>query len=439
MIIFRPRKRKAWIDQIRQQGWHVRVVYQIYHVSPAMKQVVIDAAAGNWQSSAAAFSKKGLEIFLLADSDARFEQEELSKAGVKAVLYQDEQFCSRYLAFISDIPTESEKDVPTTGEELPLSQRLKKRASIEDPEDLKEIQDDRLDSEGSLKEMREEEIQSESEHPPSISQEKGTEDTSSLPSAITVYAAKGGVGKTVFLSNLAALLSRHGIQVCILDLDLYQGTVASTLHLHPKWTITDWIGKSRDVKAREACQLRHPLGFTLIAAPTRYMDISGINAASLTTCIRQLKQEFELVLIDTSVIWDEGVQAAIQASDLLLLMTTDEPASVKNLLKMKGTLLEGNETKTAVIRNRVGTAGVSLEKTMEYLPWPILFNLREMPEVAAAANKGGCLAITNPGHPYSVQLHHWVTEWLGEAPAVSSSWKMKGRSWRQWKKGGVRD
>ena len=47
----------------------------------------------------------------------------------------------------------------------------------------------------------------------------------------TVTSVKGGVGKTTFLLNLAAIFKRLNKNVLIVDLDLYCGDIASTLNI----------------------------------------------------------------------------------------------------------------------------------------------------------------------------------------------------------------
>jgi pilus assembly protein CpaE len=59
---------------------------------------------------------------------------------------------------------------------------------------------------------------------------------------ITVFTAKGGVGKTMLAINLGVALSQRGTnQVCVVDLDLASGDVAISLLLDPARTIADAV------------------------------------------------------------------------------------------------------------------------------------------------------------------------------------------------------
>src|SRR5262249_55481663 len=58
---------------------------------------------------------------------------------------------------------------------------------------------------------------------------------------ITVFAAKGGCGKTTIATNLAVALASTGRRVCIVDLGLAFGDVAIMLQLVPERTIADAV------------------------------------------------------------------------------------------------------------------------------------------------------------------------------------------------------
>jgi MinD-like ATPase involved in chromosome partitioning or flagellar assembly/fructose-specific component phosphotransferase system IIB-like protein len=59
---------------------------------------------------------------------------------------------------------------------------------------------------------------------------------------VLVLSAKGGVGKTTLVANLAAaLVARHGLRVAVVDGDLTRGDLARLLGLEPAATLLDLI------------------------------------------------------------------------------------------------------------------------------------------------------------------------------------------------------
>ena len=61
---------------------------------------------------------------------------------------------------------------------------------------------------------------------------------------ITVFSAKGGVGKTTISTNLATYLASTGAKTLLVDLDLMFGDVAISLQLQPPGSVRDLVAMS---------------------------------------------------------------------------------------------------------------------------------------------------------------------------------------------------
>ena len=86
---------------------------------------------------------------------------------------------------------------------------------------------------------------------------------------ITVFSPKGGTGKTVIATNLAAALSKAGDRrTLLLDLDLQFGDAAIMLGIEPEKTIFDFVNAPGELDSGQARRLhdeaqvgsRHPAG-----------------------------------------------------------------------------------------------------------------------------------------------------------------------------------
>src|SRR5262245_48413352 len=101
----------------------------------------------------------------------------------------------------------------------------------------------------------------------------------------TVFSPKGGTGKTVLATNLAAALARlEGRRTLLLDLDLQFGDAAVVLGMEPERTVADLMiapGKL-DGEKLASYTLSHPSGLELLPAPTRPEDAELVTETNLT-------------------------------------------------------------------------------------------------------------------------------------------------------------
>lgn len=235
-----------------------------------------------------------------------------------------------------------------------------------------------------------------------------------LPSVAAIYAAKGGVGKTTFLLHLAAILAKEGQRVCVLDLDLMHGTVASMMQIQPNKTIIDLVRRIDDPKAGRACLLQTKTGFSIVAAPLQHCTFR-MQREQLQAVIRFLKEEADIVLIDTPVHFDSLIKLALEQAEQLFLMTTDEPASLAILARMKPLLSSLRPTpELYMVWNRL-TEQSPMEQWREDLPWPVMLELPEDPTVNKAVRSGQWIA-SSPCSPYRLRVKQLADRWLGVEP-----------------------
>ena len=94
-------------------------------------------------------------------------------------------------------------------------------------------------------------------------------------SVVTVFSPKGGTGKTVVATNLAAMLAkREGKRTLLLDLDLQFGDAAIMLGLEPTKTIYDLVVAPGELDSEKLAGYvtKHQCGLDVLAAPLRPED-----------------------------------------------------------------------------------------------------------------------------------------------------------------------
>jgi len=226
---------------------------------------------------------------------------------------------------------------------------------------------------------------------------------------ITVFSAKGGVGKSTVATNLAASLVDEGkVRVCIVDLDLAFGDVAMMLQQYPLHTIADAVDLPQlDPAAIEAMLTEHSDGLVSLAAPLQPDAHSRIPARQVGTILKLLKASFDYVVVDTSPSFDDFVLQAFDQTDLLLLVGTLDIPALKSRKVVCDTrdLLNMPRTQWRLLLNRadsqVGLSAADFEKT---LGLPITAAIPSSRDVPACVNRGEVIVRAEPRHSVSVAL-----------------------------------
>ncbi|MGH3471610.1 MAG: AAA family ATPase [Nocardioidaceae bacterium] len=239
---------------------------------------------------------------------------------------------------------------------------------------------------------------------------------------VTVFAAKGGVGKTTVATNLGAAIADNGKRsVCIVDLDLAFGDVSIVLQLFPVHTIADAVGMDSklDPNVVESLLTDHSPGLKALAAPVQPDAKERISAGLIGKLLHILKERFDVVIVDTPPAFDEVVLQAFDESDLLLLIGTLDMPSLKSLKVSAETLSLLNHPKDRwrLVLNRadmkVGLTPAEVEKTLNM---PITTHIPQSNDVPASINHGKPIVLENPKHPVSQSIRNLANEILLLAP-----------------------
>lgn len=150
---------------------------------------------------------------------------------------------------------------------------------------------------------------------------------------ISVFSTKGGVGKSVIASNLAAVLAeKMDKRVVLLDLDLEFGDGAVMLGLEPTLTIYDAVQAfdRLDAQMLDGFMREHSSGARVLLAPVEPEQAQSITAPRIARIISLAKDLADFVIIDTPGRLDESVLTAIDQSDSVLAIATMDLPSIKN-------------------------------------------------------------------------------------------------------------
>ncbi len=151
---------------------------------------------------------------------------------------------------------------------------------------------------------------------------------------VTVYSPKGGTGCTTIAVNLALTLHNEDTRATLVDGNLQFGDVAVFLNEHGKNTIVDVATrvKELDPEIVEEVMIKHePTGVHVLAAPSRPEYAEKVNSDQFSQLLDYLRQMYAYVVVDTASLLTDITLSAIDKSDVIVLVTTQDIPSIKNV------------------------------------------------------------------------------------------------------------
>ncbi len=233
---------------------------------------------------------------------------------------------------------------------------------------------------------------------------------------VTVFAAKGGCGKTTLAINLAVALARDtGQRICVLDLDLAFGDVAISVQLDPARTIVNALPMAGHIDETGATSLltRYRPNLDMLLAPVTPGDAEKIPAVLVGELLGVLRGIFDYVVVDTPAQFSEHVLTAMDASAHHVLLTTPDVPALKNLritLDMLDLLSYPRRIRSVVLNRSDSKVGLSLDDVERAVQCPIAAHIPSSRDVPISINRGTPLVLASPGHPVSQAIARFAQE-----------------------------
>lgn len=218
---------------------------------------------------------------------------------------------------------------------------------------------------------------------------------------ISVFGTKGGVGKSVVCSNLAAATAQEtGAKTALADFDIQFGDISIMMNLDPRKTLSELIQESNDYNCElleEYIYERH--GVHILAAPNQPELAELVTASAASRILAAMKEMFEYTFVDTPSFIDDITLTALESSDKILLLVTLDLPTIKNVKKGLEILKSLSLLpRTRLILNRSsGMAGISARDVERVLDMKIQAEVASDGKlVVASVNQGVPFVKMNP-------------------------------------------
>lgn len=244
-----------------------------------------------------------------------------------------------------------------------------------------------------------------------------------LGRVLTVCSATGGCGKTFFATNTALFLAKYSERrVALVDLDLQFGEVTTALRLQPAYTIADALrqdddsGETFDLHEQvEELLVKTEDGFWVLPAPRDPSDADRITPLEVTRVIDALRARFDYVVVDTPTALGEIVLAALDLSEHLFVMATQDLPSVRNLSLFLQTIdkLRVPKDNISLILNKIERdAGIDVGQIVKLFSQGFRCQLPYAREVSRSINLGQPVLASHPKADVSRRIRTGLREFL---------------------------
>jgi len=237
---------------------------------------------------------------------------------------------------------------------------------------------------------------------------------------ITVFAPKGGVGKTTISFNLAVAIGQLGPRTVLIDGSLQFGDMRALLKVPIESPSLLDLPTDRIQESDLADVLwRDPSGIDILLAPPRVEMAEMVSVRDLEKVLSLLRRVYEVVIVDTPAVVNDINLAFLDASDTILEVVTYDSTTIHSTMVMADAfrMIGYPATKVRYLVNRADSTGgfdpEVLNRALGRAPEHSVASGGEL--VVRTNNEGIPFVLADPSAQISLDITRTANELLGRA------------------------
>jgi pilus assembly protein CpaE len=245
-----------------------------------------------------------------------------------------------------------------------------------------------------------------------------TSEAAARGTIITVFGAKGGIGKTTISTNLATTLAKMtGANVCLVDMDTRFGDVAIMMDVAVEASIAD-VARRIDELDRDKIRdylVKHHSGVSILPAPLHPTEWRNLTPQHIEKIVELLAQTHDYVVIDTPGTFNELIATTLELANLILLVTSMDIASIKDTalaLEMLRAASVSEDKVKLTINHSTAANSLREEDVSRVLEYEVFWQIPHDLAVSSSTQLGQPIVIAKPYARVSraiIDLAHTLT------------------------------
>ncbi len=237
---------------------------------------------------------------------------------------------------------------------------------------------------------------------------------------ISIFSAKGGVGKTAISSNLSfALASKFRRNVALVDCNISTPHLALCLGIyHPKLTLNDYLrGEITLDQAVTTSTINYtiPEGMKFVPAAIELNDVIKTSPEQFKAALNDVFHDSEIVFLDAAPGLGREALLSLKVSDEVLFVATPHIPSVIDVTKSLRLVQRVGAKPLGVVLNRVRSRKYEIgrQEAEQILDLPILGVIPEDESVLKSMNSKIPVVMSDGNLPVSQAFFELAAKLVG--------------------------